>query len=732
MKIYLFSKSKKTLRLVSKELKGDIQLKTLRLYSPSLRNPLPSKEVIKLLKNNEVFLSSDIITKSSLAEKILKQRGIEYSKVNLCPICLLKDRITPSLGLCEKCLEKELRESLEISKEFNFLKFDKRGFYYDEIKPKYRETKLTVDDLPINNDFKEILRKRGIKKLFPIQELAVTNGLLEGENLLIVSATATGKTLIAELAGVEKALKNKKMLFAVPLVALANQKYQEFKIYEKLGLKVAIRVGISRVKEEEGLKILEEDYENADIIIGTYEGIDGLIRKKKLNNVGIAVIDEVHNIGDEERGAEVLGLIKRIRFLFPKAQLIGLSATMKNAEEIANLLEMKLLNYDDRPIPLKRYVIFTKNKLKEIKKLVLQEFKNVSSFGYRGQSIVFTNSRRNAQRLASYLNQFIPTKAYHAGMPYIKRKSIELEFLHQRIACVVTTAALAAGVDFPASQVIFESLYMGNKPLSVNEFNQMIGRAGRPLYHDRGKAIVVIETNMLRGEESLASKLLKEKANEISMEFDEESILEQEMVNYFIGLRINEFAKEKLESLGLLGNLGKIAVEHFLKPSEALFINENLDLDPIELAIRLEPFENAYLSPKLKQELEENYRTRISSRYFDGIGILFEEPLKKYEKFVNLIVEKFLFCNCQEFPYCEHGTIELSKKLISLRLKGKRIDEMPKYFKKYEMLIYSGDIFDWLDSLIRKLEAIEAFGVKTEKIRRKLENPKVEKENLRG
>ena len=58
---------------------------------------------------------------------------------------------------------------------------------------------------------------------------------------------------------------------------------------------------------------------------------------------------------------------------------------------------------------------------------------------------------------------------------------------------MVTTAALAAGVDFPASQVVFESLAMGIKWLNVHEFNQMLGRAGRPGYHDLGLVYILAE-----------------------------------------------------------------------------------------------------------------------------------------------------------------------------------------------------------------------------------------------
>ena len=110
-----------------------------------------------------------------------------------------------------------------------------------------------------------------------------------------------------------------------------------------------------------------------------------------------------------------------------------------------------------------------------------------SSKGFRGQTIVFTNSRKKCHSISQALR--IQSAPYHAGLTYPQRKSVEERFEKGEIKVVVTTAALAAGVDFPASQVIFESLAMGKDWLGVGAFQQMQGRAGRPDYHDLGKIV---------------------------------------------------------------------------------------------------------------------------------------------------------------------------------------------------------------------------------------------------
>ena len=94
---------------------------------------------------------------------------------------------------------------------------------------------------------------------------------------------------------------------------------------------------------------------------------------------------------------------------------------------------------------------------------------------------------------------------------------------------MVTTAALAAGVDFPASQVIFESLIMGNKWLSPNEFHQMLGRAGRPTYHDIGRVYLLPEVGRQfdnENEEAVALDLLESDVETINVSYDEEEVVE--------------------------------------------------------------------------------------------------------------------------------------------------------------------------------------------------------------
>ncbi|AEC51486.1 ATP-dependent RNA helicase, putative [Pyrococcus sp. NA2] len=754
------------------------------LEGSQYRNP---KEIEKLLRSSRIVLVNNAYEWEDYFKRRLMNKNIE--KAELCRFCLLEGRITVLTEgnrikyrgeyICERCAEEELKNELRM--RFNSLgmfeqakrllekfrdldkvlyAFDPRFdptehpeiTKWDELKAKHvKVEKISIDDLDIPDALKNVLKLEGITELLPVQALAVKNGLLEGENLLVVSATASGKTLIGELAGIPKALQGKKMLFLVPLVALANQKYEDFRRkYSKLGLKVAIRVGMSRIKTREEPVIVDTGID-ADIIVGTYEGIDYLLRAgKKIGNVGTVIIDEIHMIDDEERGPRLDGLIARLRKLYPKAQFIGLSATVGNPEELARSLGMKLVMYDERPVDLERHLVIARNereKWRFIAKLCKAEVARVSSKGFKGQTIVFTYSRKRCHELASFLtSKGLRAKPYHSGLPYKQRKITEMEFQAQMIDVVVTTAALGAGVDFPASQVIFESLAMGNKWLTVREFHQMLGRAGRPLYHEKGKVYLIVEpgkkysAQMEGTEDEIALKLLTSPIEPVivewSDEIEEDNVLAhacvfnrldviEEVNSLTLGAnRSAEKVLERLEELGMVkirGNqvnvtpYGRAVSMSFLLPNEAEFVRKNLEtLDPLTISIHLLPFENAYLPGFLQREIESAVRGRISSNIFSSSFASILDELDKIipELSPSAADRLFLiyqdFFNCGEADCTEYAMEMVGKKIVELRREGNEPSKISEYFRKvYGLIIYPGDIFTWLDGIVRKLEAVQ-------------------------
>lgn len=207
------------------------------------------------------------------------------------------------------------------------------------------------DSLPAK--IKEVLEKQKIKEFRPAQKKALEAGLLEGRNLLVCTPTASGKTLIAEMAAGKSILESKgKAVYIVPLVALANEKAKDFKKkYEHL-FKVALSVGDFDSSDPHLM-----DY---DLIICTAEKLDSLIRHQApwLRFVNVIIIDEVHLLNDISRGPTLEILITLLKKLLPQAQIIALSATIGNPEELAKWLDAKLVKDDWRPVPLHKGIYF--------------------------------------------------------------------------------------------------------------------------------------------------------------------------------------------------------------------------------------------------------------------------------------------------------------------------------------------------------------------------------------
>ncbi len=187
-----------------------------------------------------------------------------------------------------------------------------------------------------------------------------------------------------------------------------------------------------------------------NVIVGTYEAIDAVLRsgqlKKQFKNINTLVIDEIQMLNNHDRGYQLDGLIARLHYQYPKSQYLFLSATLSDAKSLAKHYESRLIEFRGRPVPLERHLILVLNefeKRKMILELIGKEFKNKSTFGFRGQSLVFTNSRRKCESITEFLNHnSVSAEAYHAGLTYQERFRIETLFNNQKISCVVTTAAL--------------------------------------------------------------------------------------------------------------------------------------------------------------------------------------------------------------------------------------------------------------------------------------------------
>ena len=406
---------------------------------------------------------------------------------------------------------------------------------------------MKVAELSIPEAVKELIIRSGIVELYPPQEEAVKAGALEGKNLVLASPTASGKTLVAELCALKHILeKNGKTIYLTPLRALASEKFEEFRKYTSItktgGRRV--RIGISTGDFDSTDPWLER----YDIIITTNEKADSLLRHraKWMDEISLVVADEVHLLNEAERGPTLEVVLARLMQVNPDMQILALSATINNVDEIAQWLKAGYITTEWRPVALKEGVLlheevqYKDGDARKVEKRTKDPLTNLllNTIRAGGQALVFTSTRKNAASLAKKLSTEVegtlskPTKRalehdaarilaagertrlsealadivkcgaafHHAGLGGGHRKIIEDSFREGKIKVLTATPTLAFGVNLPARTVViqdyrrYEAGY-GYYPISVLEYKQMAGRAGRPKYDKVGEAILLAKTS---------------------------------------------------------------------------------------------------------------------------------------------------------------------------------------------------------------------------------------------
>src|SRR5207253_5292692 len=136
----------------------------------------------------------------------------------------------------------------------------------------------------------------------------------------------------------------------VPLQDLATEKYDQLKSFEPLGIKVGISMG--------DYDSVDPSLEKFDVMVATSERADSLLRHRTnwLQRLSVVVADEVHLINDAERGPTLEITLAKLRQVNPKAQVLALSATIKNSDQLAKWLEAEHVKSEWRPVHLKEGV----------------------------------------------------------------------------------------------------------------------------------------------------------------------------------------------------------------------------------------------------------------------------------------------------------------------------------------------------------------------------------------
>ncbi|MHA1871944.1 MAG: DEAD/DEAH box helicase, partial [Promethearchaeota archaeon] len=591
----------------------------------------------------------------------------------------------------------------------------------------------------------QAIKESNFTQLRDVQKEAITSGIFNNVSLFICSPSGSGKTLIGEMAALQNIFKNKKKsLYLVPLRALAGEKQNYFKEkYQKYGIQVSMAVG--------DLEIRESELETADILIMTYEKFDSYFRTleehKWIDEINTIVIDEVHILGEQGRGARLESILLRLFMYLRNFQFIALSATIGNPDQIGvwfkklsinfTYSKFKLISSDKRPVKLAYAIIPTDNKLKTIKNYTAQ------ILGEDGKLLIFSNSRRDAEEIAGALSDltmeyisddesneireeiynFLITmdsnmerdkklgfdkldkldkmdkldkldkldryvsefgsydqqillnllqkgiSFHHAGLDSEYRYLVEKLFTKGLLKVIVCTTTLSAGINTPARMIILKEtivyeknlFYFRNeqdtntspkkrnrmffkKPLNRNVVHQILGRAGRPGFDNKGYAYILCDSSS----EALDIKehYFRITGNEIHPKYDNVNSVLNNKINLmeFILLTIYEQRTISMENI-----LKVLELSYYFEQNANSQLYRDLIMDVFYLDMTY--FIKSYANKKDLIKLYKNNKVfeaellRIETNKILG---KVRDNLAGVEYQIKIIASKGIYCSCNK------------------------------------------------------------------------------------
>lgn len=327
-----------------------------------------------------------------------------------------------------------------------------------------------------------------------------THAIQDGNNLVVSSPTASGKTVVAELA-IQRCIDNyKTAVYLAPMKALVEEKLEDWKKTFPEA-KISILTGDYELTEKQ-----KKELNETDIIVMTNEMLSSRCTKHKtesnqwLHEVGVLVVDEAHLIGSQGRGDKLEVALMQFTNINPGAQILLLSATLGELDTlcswITSLTDRQTILIESlyRPVILKiDYTTFADHrgpwdfdpKYRTTEQLIRENPDD--------KYIVFCSSRADSFKTADRLQQQgYDAVTHNATLTLKERQKIEHRFKEGDLQIICATPTLSIGVNMPAKRVIVQSVYRGMNEIESMEILQCIGRAGRPKYDTEGYATVIL------------------------------------------------------------------------------------------------------------------------------------------------------------------------------------------------------------------------------------------------
>lgn len=576
-------------------------------FSAAIINPVTCSQYVQRQPEND----STEFDEETINELFNNALADKASEISLNKSIAITDETTKN-----KRIEQQKENLIE---NLNSMKMPAEKTVLQEPTMSYRSSLLPVSSSPFvdlgtffgltKHHKKFILKTKNIQNLYDWQEECLRLKAIHNKtNLIYALPTSGGKTLVAEIAMLREILLRKRnVIFVLPYVSIVQEKIQDLQPFAmEFNFIVedycAGKGSIPPIKRRSKNAIYVCTIEKSQILF------DSLHEKKRLSEVGLIVVDELHMVGDANRGTNLETLLtKAVYNKQSHIQIIGMSATISNLREVASFLKADIYTRDFRPVELKEFVKIgseilsidpksrclaeafklerrigddfsspiLKRDPEHIAALVLETIPKLSC-------IIFCATKQNCENVSTLLADVLPRELknykrddklnliaaikadsngqicpvlaksisfgvayHHSGLTSDERRHVE-EAYRLGILCVICcTSTLAAGVNLPAQRVIIRSPYVGQHFLTLTRYKQMIGRAGRAGKCETGESIMICDP---RDHEKL-SNLLCSKMDETQSAFlqDESGERLRTVVLNLLGTKITKSIDELVQ-----------------------------------------------------------------------------------------------------------------------------------------------------------------------------------------
>ena len=401
--------------------------------------------------------------------------------------------------------------------------------------------------------------KEKFSKFTPPQRYAVME-IHNGNNILISSPTGSGKTFAAFLAAINELLLLAKkgeledriyVLYVSPLKALNNDIERNLKeplkeIYSKFDIKEKIRIAV-RTGDTTPNERQKQIRKTPHILITTPESLAIILNaprfSQKLKRIKWIIVDEIHALADNKRGAHLSLSLERLVYNMEKEPIrIGLSATIHPMKEIAKFLvgegrsclivDVSFIKKMDLEVisPVDDLIYTPSNELSnELYKLLYKLIKEHRT------TLIFTNTRSATERVVFHLKSRFKDlegkiEAHHGSLSRDVRLSVEERLKNGELKCVVSSTSLELGIDIGYIDLV---VLLGS-PKSVTRALQRIGRSGHFLHEVSKGRIIVLDRDDLVECVVLANEARKGRLDKIKIPENALDVLAQHIVGMAI------------------------------------------------------------------------------------------------------------------------------------------------------------------------------------------------------